>query len=632
MNNKKILLILENQIDKIVLAVYVLIGLCLLWVYVVGNPYGEKVPGGRRDSKLSPSEIDLKIKQEADKIGPELERPADPVPPLPPYVQEYDQLVQCSISGISASAPIPLPGAGDVVIEEERLYALPQIPGLEDVTAGNLRGAAQVPTEEITPSHLYTSATGEVKDVDFVSVSARFDVQRLNNNFGQSFMGRQLKTSWKDPALAKPVFASLELQRRTLQNSGQWGPWEIVPRTKIDPYRKKIEELPLTLEQSQFGVNLLMPLYQDKEIQHDILQPDYYSFTISRVEWMPPTFVDEALGILKKEEEKLERERREERLKARSTTDTNRANRRPPTGGTRDRRSPGGMEMLPDMAGGAGLANPRTAVRRERGVEDVKKDFQKELLDEKSDILARTDSLLVWAHDDTAEPGKTYQYRMRIGVFNPIAGKDWFEKDQVQYKDQIVLWSEYSEPTKELSVPKRVYIFPTEVIANANGSNDIEGVKVEVNKYYLGRWRDFEFDAYQGQIIGYEVEVSANKGIQDAMGNFDPAMLGAEADQNAEKVDFTTDITLVDVTGETVWGSKLRPSVLYEMLYCDADGLQQMAIGKGNWSSGTREMYDEIQKSMTSGVQQRGFQTTPGAMPPDMIDPMMMDPMMMLPQ
>jgi len=627
MENKTLLLILEKQIDKIVLGVFALIGLYLLWVFVFSNPYSEKVRIQGRERTLGPSEIDRYVKQEAEKMLPELEKPAPPIPSDNTSVSNYDRLLQCSISDISSSVQFPSPGVGDVVIEEKRLYALPQIPALMDVDCANLRGAAKVPTEEISPSRPYANAMGEVEDIDFVSVSARFDVKKLYANFRQSFTGARLKTSWKDTALATPVFADLELQRRARQKSGQWGLWESVPHTKIDTYQEQFKKLPLTLEQSQFGIELLMPLYKDTAVQWDILQPESYSFTVSRLEWMPPMFLKEALDIQDKDYDKAERQRREDRLEALSAARTNAsrsaargpAPTRRPAG--RDTRGRGGMTEMDMMMeeGGYGTTQ-RPVAPRERTVDDVKKDFEKERLIDTSDIADRQD-LLMWTHDDTVEPGNTYQYRMRLGVFNPIAGKDWFEKDHVQYKNHVVLWSDYSEPTEELSVPKRAYIFPTQVIANNTPATGIEGVKVEVTKYYLGQWRDFDFDVYQGQIIGYEVEDD----VQSAAGTGYPMGLGVEADMYemmgeggqplVEKVDFTTGITFVDVAKKTVWGSRLRPRVLYEMLCYDADGLQQMPVGMSHWNSDTRETYANIQKAMARDVEYRGLGTVPGMAP-----------------
>lgn len=631
MKNTKILLILEKQIDKIVLAVFALISLFLLWVYVVGNPYSEKVSIQERQKKLSPSEIDRYVKQEAEKMVAELDKPAPPIPPREPYVLNFNQLLQCPIADVSSSVQIPYPGAGDTVIEEDRLYALPQIPGLTDVEVFGLRGAAKVPTEEVTPARPYANAMGEVRDIDLVSVSARFDVKKLYMNFQQSFNGPRLKSSWKDPALATPVFANLELQRRTMQKDGQWGPWEFVPYTKIDSYQEQRKELPLTLEQSQFEVNLLMPLYKDNDVQREILQPKGYTFSVSRMDWLPPTFLKEALEIQDKEDEMLERQRREERLKTQTgSTRPTQTKRQPAARGTRGRNQP---EVVPDMTveGVYGATAGKTG-SKQRTVDEVKKDFAKVLLDDRSDVWSQQD-LLVWVHDDTVEPGSTCQYRMRVGVFNPIAGKDWFQQDQVQYQNQMVLWSDYSEPTEVLSVPRMIYVFPMDTIANQAVPNKIDGVKVEVAKYYLGRWRNFDFDVYQGETIGYEVEDDSSAGNAGTLAGINAEQMamyqvmgGDQSQALSRKVDFSTGITFVDVAEETVWKSSLRQSILYKMLYAEADALQQMPIGKSNWSLDIRDTYAEIEKDMKRNVQQHGM-TMPSEMTvPPMVPPMILPP------
>ena len=68
MKNKNILALLESHVDKIVMAVCALASLFLLWVFVIGNPYGEKVRVGGREKKLGPSQIDRYVKQEAEAV------------------------------------------------------------------------------------------------------------------------------------------------------------------------------------------------------------------------------------------------------------------------------------------------------------------------------------------------------------------------------------------------------------------------------------------------------------------------------------------------------------------------------------------------------------------------------------
>lgn len=605
MKSKDILRILENQIDKIVLGVIALISLFLLWVYVIGSPYSVEIDRRR----LGPGDIDRYIKQKVEQALPAMEQPAVPVVYDKTYLADFDQYVRCAVPQLSTLS-VPYPGAGDIVIEEERMYALPQIPPLTDVAVAALRGAAQLPTEEIGPDRPYKQVVCELGDIDLITVSAKLNVQNLYNNFMQSFKGPRLKSSWQDPVLAKPVFAKLELQRRVKQGDGTWGDWETVPRAKIDAYKKLLEELPMTLEQAQLGVGIWRSQFENTNVQFDILQPEAYTFTISRTEWMPPKFLLEAFDILKKEEQAQERKRREEQSRQRTTPNVT-----DPTRPTPQRRQP----VQPQRP------QQQPEVRKERTITDVKNDMQKEILKEKDNIEIRKDPLLVWAHDDTAVPGKTYQYRIRLGVFNPIAGKDWFQSDQVAFKNQTVLWSSYTDPTPEVYVPKRVYVFPMEVILKADASKAVEGVKVEVDKYYLGQWRDFDFDVYPGQIIGYEVEdvdkKTDPKTAPAVMGEFMPMMAG-ELGQ-PQKVDFTTDLMLVDIIQKALWNK--RP--VYQMLYYDKEQrMQQIAVGRTNWSVDIRRDYEEIQNAKQQALQQ----LSPGFMQPAMPEMMPIDPLLMM--
>jgi hypothetical protein len=337
---------------------------------------------------------------------------------------------------------------------------------------------------------------------------------------------------------------------------------------------------------------------------------------------MSPEFMDEALEIMKKQEQQDMREKQEERRERSKPADRRRTPTRQPS-----RRDRGAGDL--GMMGGRETTRPtRAAVREERTSDDVRTDFEKELLDEKSDIGSTREDLLIWAHDDSAQPGKTYQYRIRMGVFNPIAGKNWFQDDQADYKNQLVLWSDYSDPTDAVSILKRVYVFPMGVVAGKDSPDDIEGVQVEVAKYYLGRWRDFDFDVGPGQVIGYEVEdVQEADETKNVMGDFQPMASETGTGQDPEKIDFTSAITLVDVIREVVWGSRLRASSLYKMLYYDSENkIQQAAIGKSNWNSDARGIYAEIQESMTQDVEQR---RGPGMMPGGPMDGMNPFDMMM---
>ncbi|MBC8379494.1 MAG: hypothetical protein H8E62_09990 [Planctomycetes bacterium] len=598
---KNILLILESQVDKIVLGVIVLVSLVLLWMYVIGNPYGQKIRLGGSEVSVSPGNVDEKIRNQSQRLLEELEQPSQMEEYRiydKTYATDYKRQFQCAVLDLPANLAVPYPGVGDVLIEEERLYTIPPIPPLEDIQTAILRGAAQVPVEEVTPGNPYDMVEIQVADIDLVTVSARFDFQKLYYNYQLSFNGPGLKSSWKDARLAKPVFARIELQRRAVEKDGSPGPWTVVPRTKVDSYKKLLEQLPMTSEQMQFGVNVWMSQYETQAVQFDILQPEPYLFSISRSEWMPPEYLIESLEILKKEADQLKRKLSEERKAAREVEQR---------GGDRMGRSPGrpqpptarprlGQETTTEQA-----ARTRKT-ERERTITDVQRDIQKDTLKAGSRLDSNREPLLVWAHDDTAQPGQTYEYRIRLGVFNPIMGKDWFRKEQAGFKNQLVLWSDYLEVPDLVEVPRMQHIFPMETLAKK------DGIKVEIAKYYMGQWKMQEFDVYPGQVMGYLAEDDQS---------VDPQDRPVTDESTPTMIDFTSGMTLVDLIKEITWNKRLKRSDYYAMLYFDGEALNQVAVGKSNWPSDYSKAYRAVQEEMDSEASriEGDFNMPPGIRP-----------------
>lgn len=619
-SKKNFLMTLESHVDKIVLAVIILIGLVLLWLYVLSNPYAEKF--GSRE--YSPGSIDKEIEKKADQLLEDLEKLPEPKPYEYAFVDDFKKQLQCSISDVSSELAIQFPGIGDKIIEEDRLYDVPVIPALYEVQMATLRGAARVPLEQVSPGNPYKSAESELADIDQVTISGRFDVQSLYNNFQLSFTGPSLKSTWKDPKLASPVFAKMDLQRRRQLKDGSWSDWQEVPRTKIDAYQELLGKLPTDIDQMQFGINVWMSQYENPEVQLDIVQPESYLFEISKSEWLPPEYLNEKYDLLEKEKDAEKRRLREERLKQTETTrggdQRTTATRQPQTRErparerqTRGGRGGGDMMGMEMMMGGKETA-ARPTREPERTVESVQKDADAEMITGTTQLQAQRDPLLVWAHDDTAEPGMVYQYRIRLGVFNPIMGKDWFRQSQAEFKDQIVLWSAFSEPTDPLEVPKMLHIFPTETLVAKNGEKTVEGATVEVAKYHLGQWKSYSFDVYPGQVIGgpitaEELEEAKRASEKKTTRDADMMMGGAAMmpAANEGNVDFTTPMVMVDMMKGLSWGSRILRSTFDEMLYSDGGVIVQLPVGKNNWPKSIRNDYQMVQDAMEEEVDVRGY-------------------------
>ena len=644
---KKIQDLLEAHLDKIVLGVIGVLSLYLLWAFVLGNPYGVEA----HNRKLGPGQIDQINRQQAQLLAGSLDDPADPIIYDQTFLADFEGLMRTSLPTLAVHLPIPYPGVGEQVFENDRIYPTPDIIPLTDVQVAYLRGAVHKPTEEITPEVTYRNAMTELGDLDLVSVSGVIDIQTLYRNFQQSFMGPRLAATWREPAYAKPVFARLELQRRQKLADGSWGDWQALPRTQIDPFRKLLEGTPMTTEQMEYGgVMLWVKQYDDPRVQVNLLQPEPYDFASMLTAWLPPKYQDEAQAIVKRQSEELRRRLQQERQAARTGRDDTGAGRQPTTRPQPQRPQPtrpqprGGRDASPEMMMDPMMmpqpARPAVTARRERTLDDIQKDVQKQRITEQTKLENQRDPLLVWAHDDTAQPGQTYQYRIRLGVFNPIAGRDWFAENQKQYKNQVILWSAFSEPTKDIEIPRMMQLFPTEVLAK----DAVGGVKVDVARYFLGQWRTQEFEVFPGQIIGQSVEHTAptaaamppGRGAMNEMMMMGAGMDGGMGVSIPTTVDFTTPYMLVDVNTRVEWSSSFNRSEYSQMLYYGSEqSMLAMGIGKNNWTSKMRNDYSEIKdaeqnavpldptRSSTPGMSPTLDRRTPAA-PPMMMPEFMM--------
>ena len=97
------------------------------------------------------------------------------------------------------------------------LYIVPEVGGVSQVAAEHLRGAAYLPVTAVNEESIYAQDNSEIGDLDLVTVEAKFDAGQLYENFRESFDSESVRADWRDPCLAKPVFAAVQLQRQQKQ-------------------------------------------------------------------------------------------------------------------------------------------------------------------------------------------------------------------------------------------------------------------------------------------------------------------------------------------------------------------------------------------------------------------------------
>ncbi len=611
----------EQYVDKIVIGISAMLSLGLLWVFVLSNPYGQEISG----RKYGPSQLDDVINREAETLQTRLDAPADAMSSYGSRLVEFEEKMRGGIAPVGSFVP-PAPGFGENRVEEKRRYRLPDIPMVADVDIEAIRTVVYVPMEKIDQEVSYGNVQVKRDDIDLVTVQATFDVDALNKSFYNSFANRRLKSSWRNPRFVKPVFASVELQRSKEQADGGWGQWETVGPTKVNNLGKLLD-VPEKVSGLQAGLGLDFRLnrFAKYDVQSQLLQPEPYVFASPRQEWLTPTLHKEYVKILerKEQEERREEQEREKELKrSRVTTSRGRSggaqqSARSRGGGTARGRTPSGTSRTgrrgdPQIGRLGGEYDDPAARRsmlakaRQKTLLDVKGELGDVWILEEEDISQRKDPITFWAHDDSLTDAGKYQYRIRIGVFNPIAGRDWVDGDQQHLDQQVILWSAYSEPTATVLIEKMIHFFP---LATNVGEDNTDSVNVQVSKYFLGRWRSESFSLKSGEPIGRLVESeSARSASRPVMGRdgYDDyrAMEGMEggsgyALMEPTEIDYETGSVLVDVVASGDWQGPggLKRRQFREILYTsDGVNLEHLAIGSRYWPGQMATAYDKVKQ------------------------------------
>ncbi len=83
----------------------------------------------------------------------------------------------------------------------------------------------------------------------------------------------------------------------------------------------------------------------------------------------------------------------------------------------------------------------------------------------------------VWAYDTTVEPGKTYQYQMRIGIRSPIYS---LERADPAARWQPEFMGEWSEPTRDVTPLPTVFFYFVGVLGDK--------ANIDLQRWILGQW------------------------------------------------------------------------------------------------------------------------------------------------
>jgi len=595
----KILKFIEQYLDKIIIAVAAIVALVIIVMFVLSSP---KVDG------VGLSELDESINRKADMLRQRLDSEPNDKIRYESQQQAFIARLKDAVDGnVNPNIYFPLAAHNSGIAVEKYTYRVPQIGAIGKADVAVVKMAAFVPTEELSTTVTYASAGKKIEDLDLVTVESSIDLKALYAKFKESFAAKNFPPEKKKEQYATPVFAKVQLQRKTQQSDGNWSEWSDVPLTKVC-YLK--ENLQLPKEISEYAMEMAMVQFAKSEFRNEILQPAVYCNAIPAEQWISPTlYKSRQVKLDKQEEERRKAEAdaaKSQRLQDR--TSPGRETRTPTTRTPARGMNEGPAGMGPDMGGGRGTATRRETTRTPTPTRTTTPERTPRVpattntaldaatvLTENADFAAlkltadikldTLEKLVFWAHDDTTKPGEKYQYRIRIGVFNPIAGRDMFVENEKEYRQQVVLWSDYAEAGQTVEIPERLYFFATNYREIEKGTSTDKTAEIVVARYTLGNWVSKKY---------------TNVKCGDEIGKADeqPDARLVNAGINTDTLDLATGAVMVDA--QKVPASTSRTTEYYELLYSYDDGaILRMPIKDRNWPAKMQQIYKSINAAIT---------------------------------
>ncbi|MEM6458696.1 MAG: hypothetical protein AAF710_04825 [Planctomycetota bacterium] len=113
----------------------------------------------------------------------------------------------------------------------------------------------------------------------------------------------------------------------------------------------------------------------------------------------------------------------------------------------------------------------------------------------------------VWAHDLTVEPGKTYRYKVEVGVLNPLYRFTRLPPKQKQENANRPSLGPDPEELEAAEWSTPIELDPEFYYFVIGGNKDQKRAKIEVWRIYNGVWRSQEFTELPGNEVGGDAEI-----------------------------------------------------------------------------------------------------------------------------
>ncbi len=540
---------IEAHFEKVILAGVSVVLLGVVSMQFLTQPNAVKV--GNNPNPVAPGSAFDPIEKEAEAL---LAQMRDPTPTLP-QVPEQDiskRFEQARQIGLASSLSLSNFGAGVEIAGPEgafgpdlaaTVYALPALPAPASLSVATSRGTLDPFVASANPALMAYLPAEQPFDAVAVSIEGTIDGEGLRTSLESDPDGEGPKSPlpllwWR----GNIDLLGVEVQREEL-TSGGWTDATVIAGMP--------GEQSLLAEARRTGVTAkdLTDIVKDsRTLAREVAQPGFPP-TIAGPDWVRPSEQQEEVGMtdeqrriasLKRKVETYDRSlatlRKElEEVGAGGGSDAGERGIRG-GGGTRS----GGGGGRPGESGGGGQTTDPAQKRREsleKSIEGVERSRQRvvdqladlgELMDEDQDNsqpakqaevplpeLLRAESMPVWVHDFSAEPGKTYRYRMRVVVNNPLFGRAQFLADEQRGAAESATmegdWSAWSAPIEVEGDRQFFVVSASEDDQLGSGPR----AAVEVYEFYYGYWRKGSTTLSPGDTIHTSARLPENLPIWD---------------------------------------------------------------------------------------------------------------------
>jgi len=563
---KKSVNVVERHAEKAVLGICVAALLAAIVLFGVSTPSKIEIDA----QKVGPDRIDQVVLDAAHNLRDKLRRaqaePAETEDPLPKFEEASSPLAYAHIDP-SLPAPVPMlprvpaafggvPMAGE--IELARVIPPSKPIHTHDRATVNLVPPVTLPAKDQGIAATGTSVPQYQWAVNWVTVAAKFDQQEQRLVF---------RSAGYQAARQIPYVLGVDLQRRERMPDGSYGEWKDV-KPYLPAALPSAPEVELVLGQA--GVTIPTKESDEalrayfslvKRVQSDLMRP-LFAKVVYGTDWLYPKFDDVNIHELDLEvcvaDEKndcpprpypFQRDVETAKSDAEKTDDeiitekfwaaevalkrcqweevSQIINKLEDDLKQRDKTLRGEQKTKAEQL----------RFEAKQGEQDQKRGRKTpcEAPEEEDTTLSLRQSRyqVVWAHDAAdefdggAQSGKTYQYRMRLQLYNRYVGISSALKND-EDAQEIKLLGEWSEPTED------VYIEPDAAFFLTSGSTNTQsGAKVTVYKWMEGVWVDERFPV----VVGDRLKGSAHKVVR----------ILENGEEDRPLVDFDTGSTVVDL-------------------------------------------------------------------------------------